>query len=88
VTEICTNAVTHDGDGLGSVRLWTDADRVVCEIRGAGQILDIMAGRVSPSPEHPNGRGLLLANRLCDLVQTHTAPGGTMTRLYMRLSAS
>jgi anti-sigma regulatory factor (Ser/Thr protein kinase) len=88
VTEICTNAVMHDGDGLGSVRLWTDAGRVVCEIRGAGQILDIMAGRVNPSPEDPNGRGLLLANRLCDLVQTHTAPTGTMTRLYMRLSAS
>jgi anti-sigma regulatory factor (Ser/Thr protein kinase) len=88
VTEICTNAVVHDGDGLGTLRLWTEGDLVVCEIRGAGQISDIMAGRVLPSPDRPNGRGLLVANRLCDLVQTHTGPTGTRTRLSMRLSVN
>ena len=45
---------------------------MVCEIRGAGQIADIMAGRILPVPGRPHGRGLLMANRLCDLVQTHT----------------
>ena len=88
VTEICTNAVVHDGDGLGTLRLWTEDDLVVCEIRGAGQISDIMAGRLLPSPDRPHGRGLLMANRLCDLVQTHTGPTGTRTRLSMRLSAN
>jgi anti-sigma regulatory factor (Ser/Thr protein kinase) len=88
VTEICTNAVVHDGDGLGTLRLWTEEDLVVCEVRGAGQISDIMAGRVLPSPERPHGRGLLMVNRLCDLVQMHTGPTGTRTRLSMRLSAN
>jgi len=88
VTEICTNAVVHDGDGLGTLRLWTEDDRVVCEVRGAGQISDIMAGRILPSPERPHGRGLLMVNRLCDLVQMHTGPTGTRTRLSMRLSAN
>jgi anti-sigma regulatory factor (Ser/Thr protein kinase) len=88
VTEICTNAVVHDGDGLGTLRLWTEEDLIVCEVRGAGQISDIMAGRVLPSPERPHGRGLLMVNRLCDLVQMHTGPTGTRTRLSMRLSAN
>ena len=88
VTEICTNAVVHDGDGLGSLRLWTEDDLVVCEVRGPGQISDIMAGRILPSPERPHGRGLLMVNRLCDLVQMHTGPTGTRTRLSMRLSAN
>jgi anti-sigma regulatory factor (Ser/Thr protein kinase) len=88
VTEICTNAVVHDGDGVGSLRLWTEDDLVVCEVRGAGQISDIMAGRILPSPERPHGRGLLMVNRLCDLVQMHTGPTGTRTRLSMRLSAN
>jgi anti-sigma regulatory factor (Ser/Thr protein kinase) len=88
VTEICTNAVIHDGDGLGTLRPWAEDDLVVCEVRGAGQIADIMAGRILPSPERPHGRGLLMVNRLCDLVQTHTGPTGTRTRLSMRMSAS
>lgn len=87
VTEIGTNAVVHAGE-KATLRVWRQSDRVICEIRGAGEISDIMAGRVVPSPESARGRGLLIANRLCDLVQTHTAPTGTTTRLHMRLSSS
>jgi anti-sigma regulatory factor (Ser/Thr protein kinase) len=87
VTEIGSNAVVHSG-GVATLRLWRKPDRVICEIRGAGEIADIMAGRVVPAPGSPRGRGLLIANRLCDLVQTHTAPTGTTTRLHMRVSAS
>jgi anti-sigma regulatory factor (Ser/Thr protein kinase) len=88
VTEIGTNAVTHAGVPTATLRLWSDGDRLVCEIRGAGEILDPMAGRVIPKPDSPRGRGLLLANQLCDLVQTHTGPGGTVTRLHMLVSHS
>ena len=87
VTEIATNAVVHAGQ-VATLRIWRESDRVICEIRGAGEISDIMAGRVVPAPESPRGRGLLIANRLCDLVQTHTAPSGTTTRLHMRLSTT
>ncbi len=86
--EVATNAVTHAPSGAATLRLWWDDDRIVCEVRGAGEISDIMAGRVIPDPDSPRGRGLLIANRLCDLVQTHTSPTGTVTRLHMRLSRS
>ena len=72
VTEIATNALTHGGPTIATLRAWSDPGRVVYEIRGAGQIADPMAGRVVPPPDTPHGRGLLVANRLCDLVQTHT----------------
>lgn len=86
VSEVCTNAITHGGPGVATLRMWSDEDRVVYEIRGAGHITDVMAGQIVPPHEILTGRGLLVANRLCDLVQTHTAPTGTVTRLHMLVS--
>jgi anti-sigma regulatory factor (Ser/Thr protein kinase) len=83
VNEIATNTVEHGGDG-GTVRAWWDGGRVVCEVRGPGEITDWMAGRIRPPDASPRGRGLLLANRLCDLVQTYTSPSSTVTRLHIR----
>jgi anti-sigma regulatory factor (Ser/Thr protein kinase) len=85
VTEIASNAVTHASTDAATLRVWAQPDRLVCEIQGSGQILDIMAGRVVPAPESLRGRGLLIANRFCDLVQTYTTPEGTITRLHMWL---
>jgi anti-sigma regulatory factor (Ser/Thr protein kinase) len=84
VTEIGTNALTHGGPGIATLRAWSDGGRVVYEIRGAGEIEDPMSGRVIPPPDAPRGRGLLVANRLCDLIQTHTVATGTVTRLHLR----
>jgi anti-sigma regulatory factor (Ser/Thr protein kinase) len=84
VTEIGTNALTHGGPGLATMRAWSDCSRVVYEIRGAGHIADPLAGRIVPPVTAKRGRGLLVANRLCDLVQTHTLPSGTVTRLHVR----
>jgi anti-sigma regulatory factor (Ser/Thr protein kinase) len=86
VSEVCSNAITHGGPGLATIRMWADDDRVVYEIRGAGHIRDVMAGRTVPPKSAARGRGLLIANQLCDLVQTYTAPAGTVTRLHMLLS--
>ncbi len=85
VTEIATNSLTHGGPTIATLRAWSDPGRVVYEVRGAGQIADPMAGRVVPAPDTPRGRGLLVVNRLCDLVQTHTMLTGTVTRLHLRL---
>jgi anti-sigma regulatory factor (Ser/Thr protein kinase) len=85
VTEVASNAVTHADSGTATLRIWALPDRLVCEIRGSGQILDMMAGRVVPAQDSLRGRGLLIANRFCDLVQTYTTPEGTTTRLHMRL---
>jgi anti-sigma regulatory factor (Ser/Thr protein kinase) len=84
VTEIGTNALTHGGPGIATLRAWTAPAHVVYEIRGAGQIDDPMAGRVVPAPDVAHGRGLLVANRLCDLIQTHTLATGTVTRMHLR----
>jgi anti-sigma regulatory factor (Ser/Thr protein kinase) len=83
VTEIATNALTHGGPTIATLRAWSDPGRVVYEIRGAGKITDPMAGRIVPPPDVAHGRGLLVANRLCDLIQTHTTLTGTVTRLHL-----
>jgi anti-sigma regulatory factor (Ser/Thr protein kinase) len=83
VNEIATNTIVH-GSGPGTFLVWREADRVLCEIRGPGEITDWLAGRVWPANSSPRGRGLLVANRVCDLVQIYTGPNGTTTRLHMR----
>lgn len=83
VNEVATNAVTHT-PGPGTLRVWRQPDRVVCEITSPGQITDALAGRVPPPLEAEHGRGLVLVNQLCDLVQTYTEPGRTVQRLHVR----
>ena len=82
VHEVATNTLEHGGGG-GELRIWQQPDRVICEIRGPGHISDWLAGRLMPPEESVRGRGLLVANRLCDLVETHTHPTSTTTRLHM-----
>ena len=84
--EIAVNSVTHGGSG-GTVRCWTDSDNLVCELAGGGSITDPLAGRVRPAPERPDGRGLWLANQLCDLVQIRNTGGGLVVRLRVRTAA-
>jgi anti-sigma regulatory factor (Ser/Thr protein kinase) len=82
-TEVASNALTHGGPTIATLRAWSDPVRVVYEVRGAGMITDPLAGRVVPPDDEPHGRGLLVANLLCDLVQTHTELTGTVTRLHL-----
>ncbi|HEY6738947.1 MAG TPA: anti-sigma factor RsbA family regulatory protein, partial [Actinopolymorphaceae bacterium] len=80
--EIATNSVTHAG-GRGRVRLWCDGGRVVCEIADEGCFVDDLAGRLPAPPDAISGRGLLLANFLCDLVEVGRAETGTTVRLHV-----
>jgi anti-sigma regulatory factor (Ser/Thr protein kinase) len=82
INEIATNSVVHGG-GSGTLRTWVAEDRVVCEVRDFGWIRDPLAGRLRPEPSSVDGRGLVLAHYLCDLVQTYTCETGTTTRLHM-----
>ncbi|GGK01829.1 anti-sigma regulatory factor [Pilimelia anulata] len=82
VNELAANSVEHAGGG-GVVTLWREGPVVVCQVDDAGHLADPLAGRL-PRPAHlPRGRGLLLANRLCDLVRVYTRPGGTSVRLHL-----
>lgn len=85
VNELATNSVRHGG-GHGTVRVCTDeaAGEVVCEVSDRGQLTDPLAGRVHPDFDRAGGRGLWIANQLCDLVQLHSGPEGTTVRLTMR----
>jgi anti-sigma regulatory factor (Ser/Thr protein kinase) len=83
VNEVATNTLAHAA-GPGTLRVWSEGDRMICEVRGPGHIGDWLAGRIRPAADSERGRGLLLANRLCDLIQTYTRPESTVTRLHMR----
>ena len=83
VDEVAANSIRHGG-GAGTLRVWDDEHAVVCEIRDAGTLRDAMVGRERPRLLASAGRGLWLANQLCDLVQLRSSPAGTTVRLAMR----
>jgi anti-sigma regulatory factor (Ser/Thr protein kinase) len=83
VSEIATNSVCHGG-GSGTLHAWLDDETVVCQISDRGRIKEPLAGRRRPRADQPSGRGLWLANHLCDLVQIRVAPHGSIIRIHQR----
>jgi anti-sigma regulatory factor (Ser/Thr protein kinase) len=81
VHELATNSVIH-GPGRGVLRGWQEADAVVLEVSDLGVITDPLVGRRAISEWSDSGRGLWLANQLCDLVQIRSSELGTTVRLY------
>ena len=79
VDEIASNSIRHGG-GQGTARAWEEAGAVVCDVFSGGHIRQPLAGRQLPGPGH-SGRGLWLANQLCDLVQIRSSAAGTLVRL-------
>ncbi|MFI5879617.1 anti-sigma factor RsbA family regulatory protein [Streptomyces sp. NPDC051554] len=82
VAELTTNSVLHGG-GSGTLRIWAEDERIVCEVHDHGRLTDPLAGRRPPSRDQPGGRGLLLVHYVADLVRVHTAPDGTTIRFYL-----
>lgn len=82
VNEVASNSLRHGG-GEGRLRVWSEPDRVVCEVRDSGVVTDPLVGRVRPSSDRLDGRGVWLANQLCDLVQLRVTPSGTIVRMHM-----
>lgn len=83
VNEIATNSLRHGG-GAGRLRIWSEEPWLVCEVRDTGLIAEPLAGRRQPMPDSEGGRGLWMANQLCDLVQLESSPAGTAVRLHVR----
>ena len=73
VHEVAANSLEH-ASGKGSLRIWQDDEALVCEIRDAGRIQDPLVGRTLPAWDDEGGRGLWMANHLCDLVQVRSEP--------------
>ena len=88
VLEATEGAVGHEeehGGGRGVLRVWRAADALVCEVRDAGVVADPLVGRRGQAGLAEGGRGVWMANRLCDLVQLRTSPAGTSVRVHTRL---
>jgi anti-sigma regulatory factor (Ser/Thr protein kinase) len=87
VGELTANSVMHGG-GMGVLSVWTEPDALVAEVEDRGLIEQPLTGRLKPAPSQEGGRGLWMANHLCDLVQIRSGPEGTTIRLRMGLARS
>ncbi|HEU5251824.1 MAG TPA: sensor histidine kinase [Solirubrobacterales bacterium] len=81
-SELAANSVMHGG-GVGTLRLWQEDGRLLAEVEDRGCIEEPLVGRIRPPIDQEGGRGLWLANQLCDLVQIRSGGGGTVVRLHI-----
>jgi anti-sigma regulatory factor (Ser/Thr protein kinase) len=82
--EICTNSIRFGG-GRGALAVWIAGGALICDVTDHGRIDDLLVGRVLPPLDGLGGRGVWLANQLCDLVQLRSGDDFTQVRLYTRL---
>lgn len=86
VSEVAGNSIAHAG-GSGTLLCWQTNSSLVYEVRDAGRIPDVLAGRIPPAWDEESGRGLLMANLLSDLLQVTTGPSGTVVRMWVSAGA-
>jgi anti-sigma regulatory factor (Ser/Thr protein kinase) len=84
VGELAANSVRHGG-GRGTLRAWRQGGSLLAEVEDDGRIAEPLAGRMRPTGAQADGRGLWMANQLCDLVQIRSGETGTAVRLWMSL---
>jgi anti-sigma regulatory factor (Ser/Thr protein kinase) len=87
VSELAANSVMHGG-GSGTLRIWAEDDCLIAEVADRGRIEEPLVGHLRPDISQEGGRGLWLANQLCDLVQIRSGTGGTAVRLRMLVGQS
>jgi anti-sigma regulatory factor (Ser/Thr protein kinase) len=83
--EMATNSIRHGGGG-GTVTAWGDRGWLYCEFKDRGLLTDPLAGRTLPSVDTDGGRGLWIANQICELVQIRVHQSGSQVRLRIPLS--
>ncbi len=84
VSEVAANTVKH-AKSPGSLKIWYDAEEIICQIHDEGIIADPLAGRRQPSLDARGGHGLWIVNQVCDQVEMHSDETGTTIRLHMTL---
>jgi anti-sigma regulatory factor (Ser/Thr protein kinase) len=84
-SEVGTNCVTHGG-GTGTACLWREPEALVLEVRDRGRFARLPIPDTRPSPSQERGRGLWIADQLCDSVCISSGPDGTSVRLSMGLA--
>jgi anti-sigma regulatory factor (Ser/Thr protein kinase) len=81
-SELAANSVMHGG-GTGTLRLWRENGNLLAEVEDRGRIEEPLVGRLRPGITQEGGRGLWLANQLCDLVQIRSRAERTVVRLHV-----
>jgi len=84
VHELAANTIAHP-EAHGTLRIWTEQERLVCEVTDTGYISDPLAGRLS-SRTQAGGHGLRLVHQVCDLVEVRSGSFGTNIRVYRDLT--
>jgi anti-sigma regulatory factor (Ser/Thr protein kinase) len=79
--ELAGNSVQHAG-GHGTLRAWQTGNALVIEVADTGSISDPLVGREPVLDLAESGRGVSIANQLCDLVQVRSCDTGTTVRLH------
>jgi anti-sigma regulatory factor (Ser/Thr protein kinase) len=79
-SELAANSVAHGG-GTGTMYVWREGDQLLIDFEDRGTIEEPLAGRLPPTTDQRGGRGLWLANQLCDLVQIRSGALGTTVRV-------
>ena len=83
--ELAANSVAHGG-GAGTMYVWREGGHLLIDFEDRGTIEEPLAGRLHPGADQRGGRGLWLANQLCDLVQIRSGALGTTVRVQAALS--
>lgn len=79
--ELAANSIVHAGGG-GLLSFWREPDALVVEVRDRGRIDDALVGCGPLDLDAESGRGIWMANQLCDLVQVRSSADGTQVRLW------
>jgi anti-sigma regulatory factor (Ser/Thr protein kinase) len=80
--EVAANTVRHARTS-GTLAIWHDADKVICEITDGGFITDPLAGWRIPRAGATTGYGLWMVRRLCDKVDLRSDETGTTVRMQI-----
>ena len=83
VNEVASNSIRHAG-GAGMLRIWSDDDTLLCEVRDRGRLDDPLAGRRRPDLAELGAQGHWNTKQVCDLVQLRSFSDGSAVRIHMR----
>lgn len=81
VHELAANTIAH-AHGRGTLRIWTERERLVCEVTDTGHIGDPLAGRRLSTAQN----GLCVVHQVCDFVEVRSGSFGTNIRVYRDLT--
>jgi anti-sigma regulatory factor (Ser/Thr protein kinase) len=84
VSEVAANTVQH-ARTAGTLDIWYDAGKIVCQVTDAGFISDPLAGSHAPPPGATTGYGLWMVHQVCDKVDLRSDETGTTIRMHMNL---